>query len=144
MTKLTESDQGELRLDSYLMYIHNTHCVRCHSGERYGQLYEVWIHPTKTRLSGFRELRPAHGALRDGLHINYVEIPERLISICSDCVRDYKVPAESTAATNVISAQEWAETLRRKYSPAPAEPKAPRAAAASPNKDIPPPTPDQL
>jgi hypothetical protein len=138
--KLTESDQGELRLDSYLMYIHNTHCVRCHSGERYGQLYEVWIHPTKTRLSGFRELRPAHGALRDGLHINYVEIPERLISICSDCVRDYRAPAADTA-TNVVSAQEWAETLRRKYSP---EPKETKIARASGSSEIPAPTPDQL
>lgn len=138
MLKLTESDASELTLDSYLMHIYQTNCLRCGSGERYGQLFEVWTHPTKTRLSGFRELRPARGALRD-LPIAYVEMPERANPICSDCVHTYQSPTNKP--TRPLSSQEWAETLKRKYTP---EPKVVHIARKSEDRTIPAPTPDQL
>jgi hypothetical protein len=138
MNKITEAEAVELTLDSYLMQIHNTTCL-CGSGERYGLLYEVWTHPTKTRTSGFRELRPARGRLRD-LPIAYVEMPEHGQPVCSDCVQNYKTPTNKESIP-AISAQAWAETLKRKYAPEVKQPKVARSAGAA---GIPAPTADEL
>lgn len=137
--KITEAEAVELQLDSYVMHIHNTICG-CGSGERYGQLFEVWIHPTKTRLSGFRELRPARGALKD-LPITYVDMPTEHKWICSDCITSYKSPTHGEPLP-AVSAQAWAETLKRKYAPEPATIRVARSTGAA--GGIPAPTPDQL
>ena len=138
MNKITEAEASELTLDSYLMQIHNTLCDRCGSGERYGQLFEVWVHPIKTRQSGYKELRPARGALKP-LPIAYVDMAEHRNSICSDCVHTYETP--TAKAIPAVSAQAWAETLKRKYTPEKPEPKIARSTGAA---GIPAPTPDEL
>jgi len=139
MLKITEAEHTELTLDSYLMQIHTTLCDRCGSGERYGQLFEVWVHPTKTAKSGYRELRPARGSLKD-LPIAYVDMAEQRNPVCSDCVHTYQT-TNSQPALPAISAQAWAETLRRKYTPEKVEPKVARSTGAA---GIPAPTPDEL
>lgn len=112
MQKLTETEQTELKLNSYLMHIHRTYCRRCGSGEQYQTLFEVWTHPTKTRISGYRDLRPARSQLKD-LPMACLELPERPIEICSDCVHTYTCTA-SPIPSNAASAAAWAETLKRK------------------------------
>lgn len=139
--KITETDNTELVLDSYLMQIHQNSC-RCGSGERYGQMFEVWTHPTKTRLNGFRMLKPAgNGPLRAGLPVAYVDMPRQHNVICSDCVQHYQ-PAPKVQAIPALSEQQWAETLRRKYTPEPSAPKVAKSAGA--DAGIPAPRPDQL
>jgi hypothetical protein len=116
---LTQNEAVELQLDSYVMHIHNTHCARCDSGERYGAMWEVWTHPTKTRTSGFRQLVPHVGPLRD-LPIAYIEMAEETIFVCSDCINTY-ASHSAPAPVQVVSPAAWAETLKRKYAPAAAE-----------------------
>ena len=139
MLKITETEASELILDSYLMQIHTTLCDRRGSGERYGQLYEVWVHPVKTPKSGYKEFRPARGALKD-LPIAYVDMAEQRNSVCSDCVHTYQT-RNNQPALPAVSAQAWAETLKRKYTPEVKEPKVARSAGAA---GIPAPTPDEL
>lgn len=141
--KLTETEAIELKLDSYMMQIHHTTCLRCKSGEQYSQLFEVWIHPIKTRHTGYRDLRPATQFLRD-LPMSYIELPTRAIPICSDCVHTYQCSAAPIPA-NAASNAAWAETLKRKYAAAPVEIKIARASQSTAGrKDIPAPTAEEL
>lgn len=142
-TKITETEAVELTLDSYLMRIHHTQCLRCKSGEQFSELFEVWVHPTKTRHTGFRDLRPATQFLRD-LPMSYFELPLRAIPICSDCVHTYRCTASPIPA-NAASNAAWAETLKRKYAQAaPQEIKVARATQPTTRKDIPAPTAEEL
>jgi hypothetical protein len=126
--KPTETESVEMVHDSYLMHIHNVHCTRCRGGERYTDLYEVWIHPTKTRTTGLKQLRKYTGALKD-MHVAYVELPISFIPICSDCVATYKSATDKTPLREADTAS-WAETLKRKYTPtAVAETKIARASS---------------
>ena len=140
MLHLTETDSTELQLDSYVMHIHNTLCAHCDSGERYGEMFEVWTHPTKTRLSGYRQLKPqASGPLKD-LPITYLSLPTRQVMVCSDCIDTYQSPS-SREPIQAISAQAWAETLKRKYTPQPTAEKTPTPRQS---RDIPAPRPEDL
>jgi hypothetical protein len=142
MHHISDTEQRELRLDSYVMHIRQTICTRCGCGERWSELNEVWVHPTKTRTTGFSQQRPAAGPLKP-LQINTVEHPDRQIPICSDCIHTYQAPTPTPTA----SAAEWRETLKRKYAPQPTA-AVHVARATKPARgeviDFPAPTPDQL
>lgn len=142
--RLSETDQNELKLDSYHMYIHHTSCIRCGSGEQYSELQEVWIHPTKTRTTGLKVMRPAAEPLKP-VNMTFHHKPTRQIPICSDCVHTYQTPAKG-APDNVASMAEWAETLKRKYEPSTPTIKIARASqpSAGTKSEIIPPTADQL
>lgn len=136
--KITEADAVELKHDSYVMHIHQNSCT-CGSGERYGLVYEVWVHPTKTRLSGFKLLKPAgNGPLRTDVPMAYMEMPRKRLVVCSDCVHEYKT--HEIQAQPAANPQAWAETLKRKYTPEPQAAKTTKSDAGG----IPAPTADQL
>jgi len=118
--QLTAGESQELVLDSYVMYIHTHQCKACGCGEQFSQLFEVWLHPTKTRLSNFKDLRPVVGALKP-LTVNYMYTQETTIPLCSECVEQYVAPQGEKAAPLTNAA--WQETLKRKYAPPSAEPK---------------------
>ena len=136
--QITASESQELALDSYVMYIHNHECTACGCCEQFSQIFEVWLHPTKTRLTNFRDLRPAVGALKP-LPLRYIEAPHQTIPICSDCVSLYRAPQGERIKP--ISNMDWQETLKRKYAPPAAEPKVAKQ-SASPQKAVP--TLDQI
>lgn len=115
--KISEGEAKELILDSYVMYVHTHTCTNCECGERFSQLFEVWAHPTKTRTTGFRDLRPA-GRIDRSLQISYIELARQSIPICSDCVAQYETTESERPA---VSREAWAATLKRKYTP-PASP----------------------
>ena len=136
--QITASESQELALDSYVMYIHNHECSTCGCCEQFSQIFEVWLHPTRTRLSNFRTLRPIVGALKPiGLH--YIELQHTTIPICSDCVPLYRAPQGEK--NKPISSVAWEETLKRKYAPQAAEPKVAKQ-SATPQKAVP--TLDQI
>jgi hypothetical protein len=130
--RLSESEVSELQLDSYVVHIHQQACLNCDCRERFSHLFEVWTHPTKTRTTGFRDLRLTSDQPRD-LPIAVVELPERSIPLCSDCAETYDRPG--LPAIQPISRSDWEATLKRKYTP---EPPAPRP------QSRPTPTLDQL
>lgn len=127
---ITENESSELVLDSYVLYIHNQQCAACGALERFSQCYEVWLHPTKTRSSNLRDLRPVVGGLKP-LNMVQIAVPDKKIPVCAMCVSYYflqgKFPAEKK-----ISTEAWADTLRRKYAPPSAEPKIARTSDATP------------
>ena len=135
---ISPSESQELALDSYVMYIHNHECTACGCCEQFSQIFEVWLHPTKTRLTNFKDLRPAVGPLKP-IPLRYIEAPHQTIPICSDCVPLYRAPAgeKSEPITNMA----WQETLKRKYAPPSAEPKVAKQSTA-PTKAVP--TLDQI
>lgn len=115
--KLSESEASELLLDSYVMHIHNNRCKNCDCVERHSHLFEVWTHPTKTRLTALNVLKPVMGALQP-LPIAYIDLPEREVPICSDCVELY-TPPTGTPLLPAADPAAWRETLRKKYTPQP-------------------------
>jgi len=136
--RMSESESHELALDSYVMYIHNHDCAACGCTEQFSQLFEVWLHPTKTRLSNFRDLRPVVGLQLKPLALRYIEVAHIQIPLCSDCVEHYRAPAGEKSEP--ISSVAWSETLKRKYAPPSAEPKV--AKQSTPQKAVP--TLDQI
>jgi hypothetical protein len=127
MRQITEQESRELIHDSYVMYIHHQDCLNCNCAEEYSQMYEVWIHPIKTRTSGFRDLRfLTSSSLQDHLPIAAVALTPRQIPYCSECIMTYK-PRETGNTIPLVSRNEWAATLKRKYTPAAQPPKAARA-----------------
>ena len=136
---ITESESRELALDSYVLYAHTNNCANCGNTEKYSQLYEVWLHPTKTRSSNLRDLRPPAGKLKD-LPIFQVAAAPRAIPICTECAtRAPRAAGGRPIQVMPLSREAWAETLKRKYAPP----------AASPPKAAPPtrkvvPTLDQI
>lgn len=133
---VTESEAKELALDSYVTYIHTQYCITCGAVETFSQCYEVWLHPTKTRNSNLRDLRPAGKTLKP-IPMAKLAIPIKHIPICARCVDNYKAPTP----VQTTNAADWEATLRRKYEPAPAEPKV-ATKSAKPAKHIP--TLDQI
>src|SRR5215472_5540714 len=127
--KATEAETHELVHDSYLMRIHNTCCARCGSGERYQELFEVWIHPTKTATTGLKQMRPVMTDQLKDMHIAYIEMPDARIPICSDCISTYKCATDQTP-TKACTPEAWADTLKRKYQPQRHEVKIARSAGA--------------
>lgn len=137
---ITESESKELLLDSYVMYINNHHCAACGALERFSQCFEVWVHPTKTRTTGLRDLRPISGRLKD-LPLAVLAANEKVVPICYKCSWTHQNRGKPTVAQPPLSREAWAETLKRKYAPTPNEPKIATRSAASPKMV---PTLDQL
>lgn len=132
--KLSESEAAELQLDSYVMHIHNHRCLACDCVERFSHLFEVWIHPTKTRTTALNVLKPAMSLQH--LPIAYIDLPELPIPVCSDCIETFQHRELATSVLPAADPASWRETLRRKYTPAPAA-----KPAAEPKKE---PSLDQL
>jgi hypothetical protein len=119
--KPTMSDRSEMIHDSYVMHIHNQKCSSCGHLERFNHFYEVWIHPSKTRLTGMKDLRPAN-SLKPKFSVTYIDLPPRPIPVCTECVK--LIEREDHMIITANPAQ-WAETLKRKYAPAPSTPDKP-------------------
>ena len=120
---VTETESRELLLDSYVTYIHNHHCANCGQTETFAQCFEVWLHPTKTRSSNLRDMRPVIGPALKPLNMAVLQAPERKIPICHHCAANYRVVGRPEIVTVRSTNDQWQETLRRKYAPAPTEPK---------------------
>lgn len=106
----TESETKELFFDSYVTLIHTQHCA-CGETEHYSQCYEVWLHPTKTRSSNLRDLRPLVGPLDTAKPMAHVARPARMIPVCCFCISAYKAEGNTIAPINPM---QWQETLLRK------------------------------
>jgi hypothetical protein len=120
-----------LTLDSYVMHVHTHHCRNCTSTEQFSSLYEVWVDPRRPTT---RQLKPYTSCLPlRGLHINYINLPAHTIPICSDCISTY----HREAAATPLNPTSWAETIKRKYAPAPATPTKPAPAKVTPLRAIP-------
>jgi hypothetical protein len=114
---LTESDAALLIHDSYVMHRKTQLCESCGCGEQFSELFEVWIHPTKTRSTNLHVLRRAGaGALKD-LEIAYISLPSISIPLCSECVETFVHP-NRISTIGMASRAAWMDTLRRKYTPA--------------------------
>jgi hypothetical protein len=75
-------------------------------------MHEVWIHPTKTSLTGLRVLKPAGLPLKQ-IRISYMDLPAKTIPVCSDCVGSYSLNSKP-AADKLPDRISWEQTLRRK------------------------------
>lgn len=118
---ITESDAALLFHDSYVMHMNTQLCESCKCGERFSQLFEVWVHPTKTRATNLHVLRKAIGLVLKDLEIAYIDLPPIRIPLCTECVNTFVHP-NRTSTIGLGSREAWAETLRRKYTPEPASP----------------------
>jgi hypothetical protein len=127
--QITESESRDMLLDSYVTYIHNHHCSNCGQVETFAQCFEVWLHPTKTRTSNLRDMRPVVGPLKP-LNMAVLNAPDRKIPICHHCAANYRVQGRPEIVTVKSTNDQWQETLRRKYAPAPTEKVAKPAAPA--------------
>lgn len=114
--RLTEAESAALQHDSYLVQIRNQICSHCKCGERWVEIYEVWIDPIKTRTSKLAVKRPTT-TIKRGFDLTYFEMPLVEVPVCSECIPNFKV--DEAAAIPVASRDEWARTLQRKYTPAP-------------------------
>jgi hypothetical protein len=128
---VTETEHKELLLDSYVTYIYRNYCSNCGGVETFAHCFEVWLHPTKTRNSNLRDLRPIVGALKP-LKMTVLNAPEKQIPICHECAGRYRVAGRPELVTVQSTNDQWQETLRRKYAPAPSEPKVATKSSASP------------
>jgi hypothetical protein len=110
-----ESESAALTLSSYVMHINTQLCTHCDDGERFSTLFEVWTHPTATRLNGFKKLLPVFGVKIDkSLPIAVIELPTKPIPYCSECAATAAADAAQPAVTTVASRAAWAATLQRK------------------------------
>jgi hypothetical protein len=142
--KISETESHELALDSYVMYLHTQTCATCRAAESWSQIYEVWTHPTKTRTSNYRELRPLGGkTLKQDLPIAALARKPMTVPICTICVNHH---APKFGMKVVVSETEWQETLKRKYAAPTAEPRVAKpttpSGSAKPKQMIP--TLDQI
>lgn len=140
--QITETESRELLLDSYVTYVHSHHCANCGGITTFAQCFEVWLHPTKTRNSNLRDLRPIVGPSLKPLNMSRLDVPPKVVPICHYCVDNYKVVGRPEITTVKSSTEAWQETLRRKYAPPPAEPKVAKTTAPAPAKAVP--TLDQI
>lgn len=116
---ITENDATEMLLDSYIMHRGRQRCLNCDCMESYSTLFEVWIHPTKTRTTGLTSLRLWTGpAAMKALPLAFLTLPVRSIPVCDDCIEAFEPHGE--APIPHASREAWADTLRRKYTPEPA------------------------
>lgn len=113
---ISETTASEMILDSYVMQRSRQRCLHCDTIEAYSTIFEVWTHPTKTRTTGVRSLRVFVGTLKK-LPLAIVDLPERTIPTCYDCVEDFETEGEKPIAP--VSRESWEATLRRKYTPEP-------------------------
>lgn len=109
---ISESTAAEMVIDSYVVHRSTQSCKTCLSVECYSTIFEVWVHPTKTRTTGVRSLKLSVGELKN-LPIAIVDLPERAVPTCYDCVETY-APHGSTPIPPA-SRLAWEETLKRKY-----------------------------
>ena len=114
--QISESESRELRLDSYVTYIHHHQCANCGCVEMFSQIFEVWLHPVKTRITTFRDLRPLTGLSLQPLQMAQIPVPAKQVPICSHCIGAYKAQGQEA---QIITSSQWEETLRRKYAPPP-------------------------
>ena len=124
--QLSLAQERDLVLDSYVMHINTHHCRNCSSTEQFSTLYEVWVlpkNPTTRRLTPRMSVLP----LKPDLRVAYINMRERTIPICSDCVATYAKTVDETPLPPADPGQ-WAETIKRKYAPAPSAPKLARPA----------------
>lgn len=113
---LTESEAANLQHDSYLAQIKSQICSNCQCGERWLELYEVWVSPLATARSKLTVRRPTT-TLKAGLDLNYFEMAEVEVPVCSECIVNFKL--DEAAAIPVATREQWALTLQRKHTPAP-------------------------
>lgn len=109
---LTEAEATALQLDSYVMHIRSQHCVNCAAGAEWSELYEVWTHPTKTRISSLNVLKPT-AMLQGGMEIVYIRLPIATVPICSECVATITT-ADLPRPLPAANRSQWSDTLRRK------------------------------
>jgi hypothetical protein len=128
-SQITESESRDMMLDSYVTYIHNNTCTSCGQTETFAQCFEVWLHPTKTRTTNLRDMRPVVGVLKP-LSMTVLNAPNRTIPICHYCAPHYRVVGRPEIVTVRSTSDQWQETLRRKYEPAQTEKVAKPAAQA--------------
>ena len=124
--QLSLAQERDLVLDSYVMHINTHHCRACGCTEQFSTLYEVWVlpkQPTTRRLTPRMSVLP----LKPDLRVAYINMRERTIPICSDCVATYAKTVDETPLPPADPGQ-WAETIKRKYAPAPSAPKLARPA----------------
>ena len=121
----------DLLLDSYVMHVHTHHCRNCTSTEQFSSLYEVWVDPRKPTT---RQLKPYTSCLplKSTLRVNYLNLPDHTVPVCSDCISTYDQEAAPLPAADPRS---WAETIKRKYTPEPSVVKL--ATRSAPTKAIP-------
>lgn len=113
--KLSETEASSLVLDSYVLHIQTNLCSCCQCGERYSTLFEVWVHPTQTRLNRFNKLLPVFGTKLDrSKRITSIELPPKPVPFCSDCIHQVDTLAPDFVVVTAISRQAWADTLQRK------------------------------
>jgi len=98
-------------------------CQNCENAELGSTIFEVWIHPTKTGRSGYRSERLFSGReLNRKYAMVVVDMPDRPVPYCADCGDTYASTTADGKGRETFppcSAEAWAETLRRKYSPEP-------------------------
>ena len=111
---ISETTASEMVIDSYLMQRSRQRCLCCDSVEAYSTIFEVWTHPTKTRTTGVRSLRVFAPLTKlKALPMAIVDLPERVVQCCYDCVETFEIEGENPIAP--ASREAWEETLRRKY-----------------------------
>lgn len=120
LSPLSESEAIEMQLDSYVMHRGRQHCSNCDCLESYSTIFEVWIHPTKTPRTGLTSLRLHASPTLKNLPMSHLTLPVREIPVCDDCVEWYEGIVSFSKTIGHASREAWADTLRRKYAPAPA------------------------
>jgi hypothetical protein len=129
---VTETESKELLLDSYVTFIHKHYCANCGTVETFSQVFEVWLHPTKTRSTNLRDLRPVVGLRLKPLNMTQLMAPEIQIPLCYSCISRYRVVGRPEIVTVKANNEQWQETLRRKAAPPSAEVKVAKTGAATP------------
>lgn len=121
---ISEQDAAALVMDSYVMRRRIQVCQNCENAELGSTIFEVWIHPTKTGRSGYRSERLFSGAALDRkFAMVVVDMPDRPVPYCADCGDTYTsaTPNGGREQFPPCSAEAWADTLRRKYTPQPSQ-----------------------
>ena len=121
--QISENVAEELILDSYVMHRHHQECMKCECGEEFSTMFEVWVHPTKTRYNGYRQLKRVVLPFKEDLDVSVIDLPKQKIPLCTECVELHEPHGRATVFPP-CSAERWAETLQRKYTPEPQTAKA--------------------
>lgn len=109
-TKLPEN--AHYVLDSYLMHIGTVACKNCGFIQEHSTVHEVWILPTNTARTAYRNLRPCT-SLQQGFDLAITHLAEKDTPVCLQCVESLdqsKLPKPYT----ITSMSAWEETLKRK------------------------------
>lgn len=119
---LSEQDAAAMIFDSYVMRRRIQICQNCENAELGSTIFEVWVHPTKTHRSGYRSERLFSGQFLDRKYpMVVVDMPDRPVPFCADCGDSYTSTTADGGREQFppCTAEAWAETLRRKYTPEP-------------------------